>query len=261
MAAIAALREVLWLTLTHNLADLRVALENIEKPAPGDISRARLLPGVNARAQATRARTAADLNPPTLARSPPVRRSSAAGYELDLWGRVRNWTTAFAVLQNGRPAQRAHRWWPTWPQHGSRRRGRRAPWPATRWPAASRRWNWPLAHAPARRGLWSWCWRRPDHGGLHGDVASTTAPRSGTVQRAALLAGGTVPQHLYRTAQAWACKVGRDVAALTPMPVPLPSAVLLRQPRRATAESCAPLNANIGAAHAARTSSASRPRW
>ena len=87
-----ALRQVVAQALTHN-RDLRVALENIEKArAQYGVSRADLLPTVNAQAQANRQRTAADVN--ASGRSTLTTQYTAqlgfASYEIDLWGRIRN---------------------------------------------------------------------------------------------------------------------------------------------------------------------------
>ncbi len=88
----AQLREVVALALSHN-RDLRVAIENIERArALYGISRADLLPSVNAQSQASRTRIAEDLS--STGRSSVNNQFTAqlgfASYEIDFWGRVRN---------------------------------------------------------------------------------------------------------------------------------------------------------------------------
>ncbi|WP_442855513.1 TolC family protein, partial [Delftia sp. ZNC0008] len=91
------LREVIALALANN-RDLRVAVENIERArAQYGITRADLLPSVNAQAQASRARTAAGMTSATQAASVSTQYTAQLGfasYEIDLWGRVRNLSEA-----------------------------------------------------------------------------------------------------------------------------------------------------------------------
>ncbi len=88
----AQLREVVALAISHN-RDLRVAVENIEKArAQYGITRADLLPTVNAQAQGSRTRTAEDLSSSGRANiaSQYTAQLGFTSYEIDFWGRVRN---------------------------------------------------------------------------------------------------------------------------------------------------------------------------
>lgn len=108
----AALRDLIALSLQNN-RDLRVAALNIERAqALYGVSRADLLPGVGASAQASRTRSAADLT--TSGRSQIGEQFSAqlgfSSYELDFFGRVRNlnesaWQEVLRTEDNRRAVQ------------------------------------------------------------------------------------------------------------------------------------------------------------
>jgi NodT family efflux transporter outer membrane factor (OMF) lipoprotein len=255
-----ALREVVALALTHN-RDLRVALENIEKArAQYGITRADLLPGVNAQAQASRTRTAADLNASgnaTLA-TQYTAQLGFASYELDLWGRVRNLNEA--ALQQFLQSQENQRnvriglvadvatAWLTLAADQARLQ-------LARDTLASRVKALELTRRMHQLGATSGLVLAQNQTTVdtaRGDVASTTAQVERDRNVLQLLAGGPVPQHLLPTAQTLGLQESADVAALTPVPVPLPSTVLLRRPDVQAAESTLrAMNANIGAARAA----------
>ena len=255
-----ALREVVALALTHN-RDLRVALENIEKArAQYGISRADLLPGVNAQAQANRARTAADLNASgnaTLA-TQYTAQLGFASYELDLWGRVRNLNEA--ALQQFLQSQENQRnvriglvadvanAWLTLAADQARLQ-------LARDTLASRAKALELTRRMHQLGAVSGLVLAQNQTTVdtaRGDVASTTAQVERDRNVLQLLAGGPVPQHLLPTAQTLGLQESADVAALTPVPVPLPSTVLLRRPDvQAAEQNLVAANANVGVARAA----------
>jgi len=256
----AELREVVALALTHN-RDLRVAVENIEKArAQYGITRADLLPGVNAQAQASRARTAADLNASgsaTLA-TQYTAQLGFASYELDLWGRVRNLNEA--ALQQFLQSQENQRnvriglvadvanAWLTLAADQARLQ-------LARDTLASRAKALELTQRMHQLGATSGLVLAQNQTTVdtaRGDVASTTAQVERDRNVLQLLAGGPVPERLLPTTRTLGLQASADVAALRPVPVPLPSSVLLQRPDVQAAESALhAMDANIGAARAA----------
>ena len=257
------LREVVALALTHN-RDLRVAVENIEKArAQYGISRADLLPTVNAQAQANRARTAADLN--ASGRSTLTTQYTAqlgfASYEADLWGRIRNLNEA--ALQQFLQSQDMRR---------NVQLGLVAD-VATAWlNLAADQARLQLAEDTLQARLKSYeLTRRMKELGstsglvlaqnqttvdtARGDVASYTSQVQRDRNVLQLLVGGPVPAALLpdaRTLDLDSTPRQGTVAALLPVPAPLPSAVLLQRPDVQAAErNLRAMNANIGAARAA----------
>ncbi|WP_245587321.1 efflux transporter outer membrane subunit [Comamonas composti] len=90
------LAEVIALALSHN-RDLRVAVANMEKArAQYGITSAAQLPTVNAQAQGSRSRSAADLssNGQAAISEQYTAQLGFASFELDLWGRLRNLSEA-----------------------------------------------------------------------------------------------------------------------------------------------------------------------
>lgn len=251
------LREVVALALTHN-RDLRVALENIEKArAQYGITRADLLPGVNAQAQANRARTAADLN--ASGRSTLSTQYTAqlgfASYELDLWGRIRNLGEAALQqflqsqenrrnVQIGLVADVANAWLALAADQARLQLARDTLDSRIKAFELTRR----MHEIGSTSGL-VLAQNQTTVDTARGDVASFTAQVERDRNALQLLVGGPVPARLLPSAQTLAAA---DVAALQPVPAPLPSSVLLQRPDVQAAESALrAMNANIGAARAA----------
>lgn len=251
------LREVVALALTHN-RDLRVALENIEKArAQYGITRADLLPGVNAQAQANRARTAADLN--ASGRSTLSTQYTAqlgfASYELDLWGRIRNLSEAALQqflqsqenrrnVQIGLVADVANAWLTLAADQARLQLARDTLEGRLKAFELTRR----MHEIGSTSGL-VLAQNQTTVDTARGDVASFTAQVERDRNALQLLVGGPVPAGLLPSAQTLAAA---DVAALQPVPAPLPSSVLLQRPDVQAAESALrAMNANIGAARAA----------
>lgn len=252
------LREVVALALTHN-RDLRMAVENIEKArAQYGITRADLLPGINAQAQSNRTRTAGDLT--TAGRSSVSEQYSAqlgfASYELDLWGRVRNLGEASLQLflqseDNQRNVQISlvadvANAWLTLAADLARLQ-------LAQDTLASREKAFELTRRMYELGSTSGLVLAQNQTTVdtaRGDVASYTATVDRDRNALQLLVGGEIAPHLLPTGSTLG---GRsDVAALQPVPTPLPSTVLLQRPDIKAAEhSLQSMNANIGAARAA----------
>ncbi|MDR3004091.1 MAG: efflux transporter outer membrane subunit [Acidovorax sp.] len=238
----APLREVVALALSHN-RDLRVALENIEKArAQYGITRADLLPSVNAQAQGNRARTAADLssNGVSSTSSQYTAQLGFASYELDLWGRIRNLNEAGLQqflqsqdnqrnVQLGLVADVANAWLTLAADQARLQLARDT--------LHSREQSLVLMQRQHTIGASSGLelvQNQTTVDTARGDVASYTAQVERDRNALQLLVGGSVPQ------------------ALLPVPAPLPSSVLLRRPDVQAAErNLQAMNANIGAARAA----------
>ena len=253
----AQLRQVVALALTHN-RDLRVAVENIEKArAQYGITRADLLPSVNAQAQANRSRTAADLN--ASGRSTLTTQYTAqlgfASYELDLWGRIRN--LGDAALQQFLQSQESRRnvqiglvadvanAWLTLAADQSRLQ-------LARDTLASRVKALELTQRMYEIGSTSGLVLAQNQTTVdtaRGDVASFTSQVERDRNALQLLVGGPVPAGLLPDA---GTLTAADLAALQAVPAPLPSSVLLQRPDVQAAErNLRAMNANIGAARAA----------
>lgn len=252
------LREVVALALTHN-RDLRVAVENIEKArAQYGITRADLLPGVNAQAQGSRARTAADLSSSgaSTTTSQYTAQLGFASYELDLWGRIRNLNEA--SLQQFLQSQENQRnvqltlvadvanTWLTLAADLARLQ-------LAQNTLASREKAFALTQRMHELGATSGLVLAQNQTTVdtaRGDVASFTAQVERDRNALQLLVGGPVPQPLLPTATTLGG--ASEVAALQPVPTPLPSSVLLQRPDIQAAElNLRAMNANIGAARAA----------
>jgi NodT family efflux transporter outer membrane factor (OMF) lipoprotein len=251
------LRQVVALALTHN-RDLRVAVENIEKArAQYGITRADLLPGVNAQAQANRSRTAADLN--ASGRSTLATQYTAqlgfASYELDLWSRIRNLSDAALQqflqsqenrrnVQIGLVADVANAWLTLAADQARLQLARDT--------LASRIKALELTQRMHEIGSTSGLVLAQNQTTVdtaRGDVAGFTSQVDRDRNALQLLVGGPVPADLLPNAQTLAAA---DVAALQAVPAPLPSGVLLQRPDVQAAErNLRAMNANIGAARAA----------
>ncbi|MDR2324292.1 MAG: efflux transporter outer membrane subunit [Acidovorax sp.] len=254
----APLREVVALALSHN-RDLRVALENIEKArAQYGITRADLLPSVNAQAQSNRARTAADLssNGASSTSSQYTAQLGFASYELDLWGRIRNLNEAGLQqflqsqdnqhnVQLGLVADVANAWLTLAADQARLQLARDT--------LRSREQSLALMQRQHTIGASSGLelvQNQTTVDTARGDVASYTAQVERDRNALQLLVGGSVPQALLPTASTLTDP--QTAAALLPVPAPLPSSVLLRRPDVQAAErNLQAMNANIGAARAA----------
>lgn len=254
----APLREVVALALSHN-RDLRVALENIEKArAQYGITRADLLPSVNAQAQGNRARTAADLssNGTSSTSSQYTAQLGFASYELDLWGRIRNLNEAGLQqflqsqdnqrnVQLGLVADVANAWLTLAADQARLQLARDT--------LHSREQSLALMQRQHTIGASSGLelvQNQTTVDTARGDVASYTAQVERDRNALQLLVGGSVPQALLPTASTLTDP--QTAAALLPVPAPLPSSVLLRRPDVQAAErNLQAMNANIGAARAA----------
>lgn len=254
------LREVIALALANN-RDLRVAVENIERArAQYGITRADLLPGVNAQAQASRARTAAGMasaTQPAQVSTQYTAQLGFASYELDLWGRVRNLSEA--ALQQFLQSQQNRRnvqiglvadvgnAWLTLAADQARLR-------LARETLASREKAYELTrrmHAIGSTSGLVLAQNQTTVDTARGDVASYTAQVERDRNALQLLVGGPVPEALLPRADALRADA-QAAAALLPVPAPLPSSVLLARPDVQAAEhGLRAMEANIGAARAA----------
>lgn len=257
------LREVLALALSHN-RDLRVALENIEKArAQYGISRADTLPSVSAQAQGTRSRTAADLSNSgrSTISEQYVAQLGFTSYEIDFWGRVRNLSEAGlqAFLQSqdnqrnvqlGLVADVANAW--------LNLAANEARLQLAKDTLASREKAYELTRQIFQIGSTSGLVLAQNLSTVEtarGDVAAYTAQVERDRNALQLLVGGPVPAALLPTAATLTAGDvnGADTAALLPLPSPLPSSVLLQRPDVQAAEhNLRAMQANIGAARAAR---------
>ena len=254
----AQLREVVALALSNN-RDLRVAVENIEKArAQYGITRADLLPGINAQAQSSRSRSAADLT--TSGRSTISQQYTAqlgfASYELDLWGRVRNLSEAALQqflqsqdnqrnVQIGLVADVANAWLTLAADQARLQLARDT--------LESRIKAFDLTRRMYELGSTSGLVLAQNQTTVdtaRGDVASYTSQVDRDRNALQLLVGGPLPSNLLPGAQL--LMGATPAAALQAVPAPLPSTVLLKRPDVQAAErNLQALNANIGAARAA----------
>jgi len=252
------LREALALALSNN-RDLRVAVANIDRArAQYGIAQADLLPSVSATAQNNRNRTAADLS--NTGRSSVNNQFTAqlsmTSYEIDFWGRVRNLNDAAlqAFLQTGENQRNVQLTlvadvasaWLTLAADQARLQ-------LAEQTLAARRQAFVLTERMHELGSTSGLvleQNRTTVDAARADVASFTSQVVRDRNLLQLLVGGPlpasalpVPLQLTQAAPA---------AALQPLPVPLPSSVLLERPDVRAAEfQLRAANANIGAARAA----------
>lgn len=255
----AQLREVVALALSHN-RDLRVAVENIEKArAQYGITRADLLPTVNAQAQGSRSRTAADLS--STGRASVVNQFTAqlgfTSYEIDFWGRVRNLNEAAlqAFLQsedNQRNVQIAlvadvSNAWLTLAADKARLQ-------LARDTLAGREKSYELTKRIFDIGSTTGLVLAQNLSTVEtarGDVAAFTSQADRSRNALQLLVGGVVPERLM-PGDSTLTMPGREAAALLPSPEGLSSELLLQRPDLQAAEhNLRGMNANIGAARAA----------
>ncbi len=255
----AQLREVVALALSHN-RDLRVAVENIEKArAQYGITRADLLPSVNAQAQGSRSRTAADLSNTgqSSVNNQFIAQLGFTSYEIDFWGRVRNLNEAAlqAFLQsedNQRHVQIAlvadvSNAWLALAADMARLQ-------LAKDTLAGREKSYELTKRIFDIGSTSGLVLAQSLSTVEtarGDVAAYTSQLERSRNVLQLLVGGPVPEHLMPTHSTLVLR-GGEATALLPLPESLPSSVLLQRPDIQAAEhSLQAMNANIGAARAA----------
>lgn len=252
------LRETLALALSNN-RDLRVAVANIERArAQYGVAEADLLPSINANAQGSRSRSAADLS--NTGRSAVNTQYTAqlamTSYEIDFWGRVRNLNEAAlqAFLQSGENQRNVQLTlmadvasaWLTLAADQARLQ-------LAEQTLAARRQSFALTERMHALGSTSGLvleQNRTTVDAARADVASFTSQVARDRNLLQLLVGGALP------ASAWPAPLqltaATPAAALLPLPVPLPSSVLLERPDvRAAEMQLRAANANIGAARAA----------
>lgn len=254
------LREVIALALANN-RDLRVAVENIERArAQYGITRADLLPSVNAQAQASRARTAAGMTSATQSASVSTQYTAQLGfasYEIDLWGRVRNLSEAALQqflqseqnrrnVQIGLVADVANAWLTLAADQARLQLARDT--------LASREKAYELTRRMHEIGSTSGLVLAQNQTTVdtaRGDVASFTSQVERDRNALQLLVGGPLPDSLLPGAATLRAGA-QPAAALQPVPAPLPSSVLLVRPDIQAAENnLRAMEANIGAARAA----------
>lgn len=253
------LRAVAAQALAHN-RDLRVAIDNIEKArAQYGITRADLLPSVNAQLQASRSRNSADLanNGQSSISEQYTAQLGFASFELDFWGRIRNLSDAalqqfLQTSHNTRSVQLAlvAEVSQAWLALGADM-GRLA---LARETLASREEGYALIQRMFELGATTGLVVAQNLSTVEtarGDVALYTAQVQKSLNALQLLAGGAVPpQHLpnpdlLRSLQA-------SISPLQAVPEALPSSALLVRPDVQAAEhALRAMNANIGAARAA----------
>ncbi|MET1114679.1 MAG: efflux transporter outer membrane subunit [Comamonas sp.] len=252
------LREALALALSNN-RDLRVAVANIDRArAQYGIAQADLLPGVNANAQGSRSRTAGDFA--TTGRSAVNTQYTAqlamTSYEIDFWGRVRNLNEAAlqAFLQSGENQRNVQLTliadvtsaWLTLAADQARLQ-------LAEQTLAARRQSFQLTERMHELGSTSGLvleQNRTTVDAARADVASFTSQVGRDRNLLQLLVGGPLPASALPAALQ--LTQAAPAAALQPLPVPLPSTVLLERPDVRAAElQLRAANANIGAARAA----------
>lgn len=251
------LEAVLQQALAHN-RDLRVAVDNIEKArAQYGITRADLLPSVNAQLQASRSRSSADLsnNGTSSVSEQYTAQLGFASYELDLWGRVRNLSDVALqqFLQSednarsvrvGLLAEVSN----AWLQLGADM-GRLALAHET---LDSREKSYALIERMFKVGSTSGLVVAQNLASVEtarGDVALYTAQVQKSRNALQLLTGGALPTHVLPGPQLLR---GSEPVAGVPVPPELPSSVLLQRPDVQAAErQLRAMDASIGAARAA----------
>jgi len=252
------LREAVALALSNN-RDLRVAVANIDRArAQYGIAQADLLPSLNANAQGSRSRTAADLN--NAGRSAIASQYTAqlamTSYEIDFWGRVRNLNDAAlqAFLQTGENQRNVQLTlisdvasaWLTLAADQARLQ-------LAEQTLQARRQSFALTERMHALGSTSGLvleQNRTTVDAARADVASFSSQVVRDRNLLQLLVGGPLPQTALPLPQQ--LSAATQAAALQPVPVPLPSSVLLERPDVRAAEfQLRAMNANIGAARAA----------
>lgn len=256
----AALRQVVALALSHN-RDLRVAVDSIEKArAQYGITRADLLPGITAQGQGTRSRTSADLS--NTGQSSISEQFTATlgftSYEIDFWGRVRNLSDAGlqAFLQSednqrnvliGLVADVNNAWLTLAADMARLQLAEKT--------LASREQAYALTKRIFEIGSTSGLVVAQNLSTVEtarADVAAFTAQTARSRNALQLLVGGAIPAELLPTAITLMQSDSNNLALL-PAPSDLPSTVLLQRPDVQSAEhNLRAMNANIGAARAAR---------
>ncbi|MET4577525.1 efflux transporter outer membrane subunit [Ottowia thiooxydans] len=255
----AQLREVVALALSHN-RDLRVAIENIERArAQYGISRADLLPSVNAQTQASRTRIAEDLS--STGRSSVNNQFTAqlgfASYEIDFWGRVRNLNEAAlqSFLQSEDNQQNVQialvadvtNAWLNLAADKARLQ-------LAKVTLEAREKSYELTKKIFDIGSTSGLVLAQNLSTVEtarGDVAAFTSQVDRSRNALQLLVGGPVPANLLPAESLMSSSSG-GATALLPSPEGLPSSLLLQRPDLQAAEhNLRIMNANIGAARAA----------
>lgn len=255
----AQLREVVALALSHN-RDLRVAIENIERArAQYGISRADLLPSVNAQSQASRTRIAEDLS--STGRSSVNNQFTAqlgfASYEIDFWGRVRNLNEAAlqSFLQSEDNQQNVQialvadvtNAWLNLAADKSRLQ-------LAKVTLEAREKSYELTRKIFDIGSTSGLVLAQNLSTVEtarGDVAAFTSQVDRSRNALQLLVGGPVPPGLLPS-ESLLYSSSNGATALLPSPQGLPSELLLQRPDLQAAEhNLRIMNANIGAARAA----------
>lgn len=255
----AALREVVALALSHN-RDLRVAVDNMEKArAQYGITRADLLPTINAQGQGTRSRSSADLsnNGQSSVSEQFTAQLGFTSYEVDFWGRIRNLSEA--GLQGFLQSEDNQR---------NVRIGLVADVSNAWLTLAAELARLELAQSTlqAREKSYELTKRMFEIGSTSGlalaqnlstveaaraDAAAYTAQVARARNALQLLVGAALPERLLPTAQTLMVDDANNLALL-PVPQSLPSDVLLQRPDVQAAEhNLRAMNANIGAARAA----------
>ena len=253
------LQAVVALALSHN-RDLRVAVDNIEKArAQYGITRADLLPSIAAQGQGARSRNSADLsaNGQSSVSEQYTAQLGFTSYEIDFWGRVRNLSAAGlqAFLQSednqrnvqiGLIADVSNAWLTL--------------------AADMARLELAQSTLASREKAYELTKRMFDVGATSGlviaqnlstveaaraDVGAYSSQAARSRNALQLLVGGVVPADLLPTVQTMASNNANNMA-LVPVPLNLPSTVLLQRPDVQAAEhNLRAMNANIGAARAA----------
>ncbi len=252
------LREAIALALSNN-RDLRVAVATIDRArAQYGIAGADLLPSVNANAQGSRGRTAADLNSSgrSVVNSQYTAQLAMTSYEIDFWGRVRNLNEAAlqAFLQSGENQRNVQLTlvadvasaWLTLAADQARLQ-------LAEQTLQARRQSFALTERMHELGSTSGLvleQNRTTVDAARADVASFSSQVVRDRNLLQLLAGGPLPESALPAPLQ--LSAAAPAAALLPLPVPLPSSVLLQRPDVLAAEyQLRAMNANIGAARAA----------
>lgn len=255
----AQLREVVALAISHN-RDLRVAVENIEKArAQYGITRADLLPTVNAQAQGSRSRTAEDLSSSGRANiaSQYTAQLGFTSYEIDFWGRVRNLNEAalqaFLQSENNQAnvqialVAEVSNAWLTLAADLARLQ-------LARDTLAAREKSYELTKRIFDIGSTSGLVLAQNLSTVEtarGDVAAFTSQVERSRNALQLLVGGPVSESLLPTRSTLTMQ-GGEATALLQVPESLPSTLLLQRPDlQASEHNLRAMNANVGAARAA----------
>lgn len=255
----AQLREVVALAISHN-RDLRVAVENIEKArAQYGITRADLLPTVNAQAQGSRTRTAEDLSSSGRANiaSQYTAQLGFTSYEIDFWGRVRNLNEAAlqaflqsesnqANVQIALVAEVGNAWLTLAADLARLQLAKDT--------LAAREKSYELTKRIFDIGSTSGLVLAQNLSTVEtarGDVAAFTSQVERSRNALQLLVGGPVSASLLPTRSTLTMR-GGEATALLQVPESLPSTLLLQRPDiQASERNLRAMNANVGAARAA----------